>query len=40
MIASASEGDLGSGGVASCTYARKLAIERIFRSKGTNASAS
>ena len=40
MIASASDGDFGSGGVATDTYARKLAIARTFLSKGTNAVAS
>ena len=40
MIASASEGDFGSGGIATCTYARKLAIARIFWSNPTKASAS
>ena len=40
MIASASEGDLGSGGMATCTYARKLAIARILWSNPTKASAS
>ena len=40
MIASASDGDFGSGGSATCTYARKLAIARTFWSNPTNASAS
>ena len=40
MIASASDGDFGSGGVATDTYARKLAIARTFLSKATNAVAS
>jgi hypothetical protein len=40
MIASASDGDFGSGGIATCTYERKLAIERTFLSKSTNTSAS
>ena len=33
MIASASDGDFGSGGVATAMYARKLAIARTFLSK-------
>jgi hypothetical protein len=40
MIASASDGDFGSGGVATDTYARKLAIARTFLSNASYASAS
>src|SRR3954463_15857938 len=40
MIASASDGDFGSGGVATATYAMKLAIARTFLSNVTYAVAS